>query len=177
MSLKTPAVPRSAGAADTGSSPRHAAGTPRSAHGRPRHVQSSGLSLPHGLVPVLLVGLLLFVAGCGRAGAADDAIREVGGDPAVGRALIRSYGCGGCHHVPGVQSAGGVVGPPLGGIAERVYLAGMLPNNPENMMHWIRFPQQVQPGNAMPDMGVTEEEALHITTYLMTLRGRAGRTF
>jgi hypothetical protein len=54
-----------------------------------------------------------------------------------------------------VRGARGLVGPPLDGIANRVYLAGVLYNTPENMMLWVRAPRSVDPLTAMPDMGVS----------------------
>ena len=93
-----------------------------------------------------------------------------GGDAAAGRAAIRSYGCGACHTIPGVPGADALVGPPLTQFAYRQYVAGMLPNTPANLVTWIRTPQAVVPGNAMPDMGVTEADALNIAAYLATLR-------
>jgi cytochrome c1 len=72
--------------------------------------------------------------------------------------------------VPGVDGANGLVGPPLGTIGERTYLAGQLPNNADNMIRWIRFPQSVESGTAMPDLNVTERDARDIAAYLYTLR-------
>jgi putative membrane protein len=86
-----------------------------------------------------------------------------------GKALIGKYGCGTCHTIPGVDNATGHVGPPLAGVADRVFIAGMLQNNTENMMKWIRDPQSVVPGNAMPVMGVKPDEAPLIAAYLETL--------
>lgn len=93
-----------------------------------------------------------------------------GGDPAHGAALIRDYGCGSCHQIPGIPDADGLVGPPLSNIAIRVYIAGMLRNSPDNLMFWLRHPQEVVPGNVMPDMGVTAPDARDIAAYLYTLR-------
>lgn len=44
------------------------------------------------------------------------------GDPDQGRLLLRQYGCSSCHLIPGVAGARGNVGPPLAGVAQRVYL-------------------------------------------------------
>lgn len=120
----------------------------------------------------LLLALgLLALQGCKDAAGADTLARKLtGGEPARGRELIASYGCGTCHTVPGVEQATGTVGPPLAGVAGRSYLAGRLPNTPENMTLWVRHPQEVEPGSAMPDVGVTEEDARHIAAYLYTLR-------
>ena len=93
-----------------------------------------------------------------------------GGDARAGRIAIRKYGCSGCHTIQGVQGAVGLVGPPLDHFAYRVYIAGRLPNTPDNLMHWIQQPQEVLPGNAMPDMGVGEQDSRDIAAYLYTLR-------
>lgn len=101
----------------------------------------------------------------------DRTARELtGGEPSRGRVAIRSYGCGACHTVPGVRGATGLVGPPLTNIGDRMYLAGQLPNTPDNMKRWIRTPQTVEPGTAMPDLGVNEPDARDIAAYLYTLR-------
>mgnify|MGYP006173881397 CR=1 FL=1 len=89
---------------------------------------------------------------------------------ANGRLLLRQFGCGACHEIPGVAAAKGRVGPPLAGIGSRVYLAGVLPNSPENMARFIRRPQEVDPRTAMPDLGVTEAHARDMVAYLYTLR-------
>lgn len=81
-----------------------------------------------------------------------------------------TYGCASCHVIPGVAGARGMVGPSLEGIASRVYLGGQLPNTPENMMLWVREPQKVSPGTAMPDLGVTEEDGRDMVAYLYTLK-------
>jgi cytochrome c len=101
---------------------------------------------------------------------AGPAWRVVGGTAQHGPALIIAYGCAGCHTVPGVKGARGNVGPPLTRFGDRTYIAGMLRNTPANLVRWIRDPQGVLPGNAMPNMGVTEAEARDIAAYLYTLR-------
>jgi cytochrome c1 len=69
-----------------------------------------------------------------------------------------------------VVEADGTIGPPLGGFGSRIYIAGVQQNTPENLARWIARPQEVQPGNAMPDLGVTEPQARDIAAYLYTLR-------
>lgn len=92
------------------------------------------------------------------------------GNASVGEHLIYNYGCGSCHLIPGVAEAKGTVGPPLQGFASRIYIAGSLVNTPENVLHWITKPQEINPGTAMPDLGVTERQARDIAAYLYTLR-------
>jgi cytochrome c len=95
---------------------------------------------------------------------------QVPGDAEAGRVAIERHGCAACHAIPGVPGAVGVVGPPLANMGERRTIAGRLPNTPENMARWIENPQEVDPGNLMPDVGVSPEEAINISAYLYTLR-------
>ena len=117
----------------------------------------------------VVVAALLAVASCGGA-AAERAAEMTGGEPARGRAKIRQYGCATCHTIPGIPEADGLVGPPLGRIASRTYIAGVLTNSPQNMIRWIRDPQGVDRLTAMPNLGVTEEDARDIASYLYTLK-------
>jgi cytochrome c len=94
-----------------------------------------------------------------------------GGDARNGRETIRRYGCSTCHTISGVDGARGLVGPPLDGIGDREYLAGELPNTPQNLMRWIQHPHAVEPHTAMPEMNVTEQDSRDIAAYLYTLRG------
>lgn len=93
-----------------------------------------------------------------------------GGDPRRGKTAIKVYGCSSCHTIPGVRGADGRVGPPLSGIASRVYIGGVLENTPENLIRWIQNPKQVDRLTAMPNVGVTEPDARDIAGYLYTLR-------
>jgi cytochrome c2 len=90
-----------------------------------------------------------------------------GGDGERGRLLLRQFGCGACHRIPGVAAAEGNVGPPLGRLHERVYLAGVIANTPSNLVRWIVDPQRVDPLTAMPDLGVTEPQARDMAAYLL----------
>lgn len=77
--------------------------------------------------------------------------------------------CAACHTVPGVPGAKGAVGPSLKGIAKRQIIAGKLSNSPANMVRWLMHPQQIVPGNAMPELGLTQDQASKIAAYLYTL--------
>jgi hypothetical protein len=61
------------------------------------------------------------------------------------------------------------VGPPLTSFANRSYIAGQLVNSPDNLIRWIMDPQGVEPGTAMPDLGVIPEVARDMAAYLYTL--------
>jgi cytochrome c len=92
------------------------------------------------------------------------------GDAARGPALMQHYGCAACHAIPGVAGAEGRVGPPLWAMGDRVYIAGVLPNTEDDMVRWLRDPRQVNPLTAMPQTGVSEQEARDIAAYLARLR-------
>lgn len=94
----------------------------------------------------------------------------LGGNPENGKLLLRQFACGSCHSIPGVANADGKVGPPLKGVAQRVYLGGVLPNTPENMASFIRAPHEAAPRTAMPDLGVSEAHARDMVAYLYTLK-------
>jgi cytochrome c len=92
------------------------------------------------------------------------------GDAKHGQALLQQYGCGACHRIPGVRNATGVVGPPLDRLGRRVYVAGTLVNSPEELARWIRAPEVLKPGTAMPNAHVTAEDAIDMVAYLYRLR-------
>jgi len=83
-----------------------------------------------------------------------------------GPALIQQYGCGACHAIAGVANARGEVGPPLTQFGRRAYIVGLLINNPDNLVKWLRAPQSVVPGNAMPNTGLSEQDARDIAAFL-----------
>jgi cytochrome c1 len=112
----------------------------------------------------------LLASACGESKIEKEAAAMTGGDVSRGRVAIGKYGCAGCHTIPGIESAGGTVGPPLTEIGRRQNLGGHVPNTPANMMKWIQDPQQIDPRNAMPDMGVTDQDARDIAAFLYTLR-------
>ncbi len=93
-----------------------------------------------------------------------------GGNPANGPAVIEAYGCGSCHTIPGVRNARGLVGPPLLWWSRRTFIAGEVPNTPENLVHWIRSPQTIEAHTAMPSLGLSDQEARDVAAYLYTLR-------
>jgi putative membrane protein len=99
-----------------------------------------------------------------------EALKMTGGDSGRGKEAIRHYGCGTCHTIPGVEDANGQVGPPLTKMALRTYIAGVLPNTPENMERWIADPPAVDKLTAMPKLGVADPDLQDIVGYLCTLR-------
>lgn len=122
------------------------------------------------MTPAAILGVLAALAALALAACSEAPRSPAGGDAENGRLLLRQFGCGACHRIPGVAAAQGNVGPPLGGVAQRVYLGGVLPNTPANMIRWIRDPQAFEPGTAMPDLQVGEDQARDMVAYLQGLR-------
>jgi cytochrome c1 len=119
---------------------------------------------------MLAVGLLLAatgaLGGCTGGQQARTYSAAIPGNSHQGRQLIVSYGCGSCHTIPGIYQARGVVGPPLYFFGRRTMIAGELPNTPDNLVRWLRDPRSVEPGTAMPMLGLSQEQAQDIAAYL-----------
>jgi cytochrome c len=124
-----------------------------------------------------LVGLLL-VGVIGAAGAAGGvkwyvnnqsetvARALTGGEPSRAPTIIRRFGCSGCHTIPGIPGADGLVGTSLSDIKHRVYVGGVIFNSPENLIRWIVSPQRFSEHSAMPTTGISEPEAIDVAAYL-----------
>lgn len=103
-----------------------------------------------------------------NSGAQDEDIARslTGGDARKAPALLRRYGCAGCHQIPGISGADGLTGPSLARFRQRVFIAGSLPNNAGNLVEWIFRPTTLHPGTAMPETGISEAEARDVAAYL-----------
>lgn len=112
----------------------------------------------------------LVAAGCGGSGARPSNLFAVGGNPQAGKELIIRSGCGACHTIPGIYTARGLVGPPLYFYSRRTMIAGELPNTPDNLVRWLMNPPAIEPGTAMPDLGLSKQQASDIAAYLYTLQ-------
>lgn len=119
---------------------------------------------------LLLIGAAALVAGCTGGQSKRPYQLGVNGDPQAGKQLVVNYGCGSCHTIPGIYRARGVVGPPLYFFGRRTMIAGELPNSPENLVRWLRNPPGVEPGTAMPNLGLDDQQAQDIAAYLYTLQ-------
>ena len=109
---------------------------------------------------------VLASAGCER-GSAEVA---TGGNAQRGAEVIGQAACGSCHTIPGIRSAHGVVAASLAAFSRRTFIAGELPNTPANLVRWIQDPPAVEPGTAMPKLGLSDQQARDVAAYLYTLR-------
>ena len=120
-----------------------------------------------------MIGLLsaaaLGAAACQGGRSEGEAVVVLGGDPERGTAVIQEVGCGACHTIPGIDGAEGTVGPPLNFWARRSYIAGEVPNTPDHLIQWVMNAHSIEPGTAMPDLDVTEQQARDVAAYLYTL--------
>jgi cytochrome c len=129
-----------------------------------------GVVLLAGLLPLILGGIATAVAMLRPHDPARELLTFTGGDAERGKQAIRQNACPTCHVIPGISEAKGLVGPPLDRFAERVYVGGVVPNTPDNLVAWIMDPPSIDPLTAMPASGISEAEARDIAAYLYTLR-------
>ena len=102
--------------------------------------------------------LPMFLAACTGAQDDDAEVRD-----------LMAARCAACHVIPGVPAARGRVGPSLAGLARRQYIAGRLPNSPDTLRRFLEHPQAIQPGGAMPELGLTPQQSAAIARYLAKL--------
>jgi cytochrome c oxidase subunit 2 len=87
-----------------------------------------------------------------------------------GEKVFLANACADCHQIRGT-SAHGAVGPDLTHFASRMTIAAVrVPNDPRHLMQWLRQPQEVKPGNKMPDLKLPNRDWTELETYLETLK-------
>lgn len=87
-----------------------------------------------------------------------------------GAQLFTQRTCINCHAISGT-AAQARVGPDLTHYASRGVLgAGVLPQTPENTMRWLKNPQEVKPGNRMPNLQLAPDELRDLTAYMESLK-------
>jgi cytochrome c len=121
-------------------------------------------------VRLAIAAMLMALTACKPSGATKLwASEATGGIPERGKDAIGKYGCAACHTIDGISSEA-MVGPPLTRMAARSYLAGSMQNNGTNLVHFIQHPRAVHNDTAMPEIGLTDEEARDIAAYLYTYK-------
>jgi mono/diheme cytochrome c family protein len=79
------------------------------------------------------------------------------GDVAAGKKLVEELGCLGCHQIDGT---GHIFAPDLSHVASKVHA--------DWLFSWVKNPQDYSPKTTMPNFRLDDEQAAHITAYLMT---------
>jgi cytochrome c len=110
--------------------------------------------------------VIVCLCGCGQDAGHGTAGRHA--RMAQAKVLIAEH-CAACHRVPGVAVAIGRVGPSLAEVGQQQIIAGHFLNTPDTLARWIQQPQQLLPGDVMPDTGLSFEQARLIADYLYTL--------
>jgi cytochrome c oxidase subunit II len=91
------------------------------------------------------------------------------GSAADGKAIFASSACVGCHTIRGVSA--GTLGPDLTTFGSRHTLAaGILPTTVDSVAAWIKNPAAIKPDAKMPALGLTDEQARAVATYLIGLK-------
>ena len=119
---------------------------------------------------VAIAAAAVALSSCRDGRAMPNYLPRTGGNASAGAVVIAQKGCGSCHTIPGIRGARGLVGPPLLFFSRRTMIAGELPNTPENLVSWVRSPQSVEANTAMPNLGLTDQEARDVAAYLYTLQ-------
>jgi cytochrome c oxidase subunit 2 len=95
-----------------------------------------------------------------------------GSDAAEGEELFQNFpsgSCAACHTVD-PNGEGSRVGPNLAHFGSRTtFGAGMFPNDPEVLARWLRNPDALKPGAAMPDYNLSEDHIDALVAYLQSL--------
>ena len=89
---------------------------------------------------------------------------------AKGKKLVETIGCKGCHGF-----AEGEFTTPLGkekDLVPNLKDVAAKVTGPQWIYHWIKNPRGFSPDTRMPSLRLSDDEALAITNYLMTLGGR-----
>ena len=137
-----------------------------------RRLSGTNAVMSYANLALIVFGCFTFVAGCRVSRTSSIPSKQVpDGDPIRGLAIVASgaHGCTGCHAIPGIRARGGVVGPPLGGMAQRSFIAGELPNTPDVLVEFLQDPPALVSQTGMPDVRLSLEDSRDIAAYLYTL--------
>jgi hypothetical protein len=84
--------------------------------------------------------------------------------------VVADIGCGVCHRIPRVPGAHGVVGPSLEAFGRRALIAGIVANEPGTLVRWVQDAPSIAPETGMPDLPLSDRQALDVAAFLYTLR-------
>ncbi|NJM39920.1 MAG: cytochrome c oxidase subunit II [Anaerolineae bacterium] len=95
------------------------------------------------------------------------------GDIERGKQIMFETGpCKACHFIEGTPVQGKVAPRHLTHFTTYPTIAQVegFTNNPENLTKWLKNPQEVKPGTAMPNNGLSEQQIADLVAYLGTLK-------
>lgn len=91
-----------------------------------------------------------------------------GGSPTNGEQLVESLGCKGCHVITERDREIRTTDVPYDVAPELTQIGSKV--NRDWLYAWIKNPEQYHPNTTMPNLRLTDSEALDITAFLMTQR-------
>ncbi len=91
-----------------------------------------------------------------------DSLQWQGGDPRTGALLFVARGCRGCHAIEPAEQSFSPRVPHLGGIGIKV--------RGDWLFNWLKSPRSYDPATAMPELGLSDDDARHLVAFLLTHR-------
>lgn len=103
--------------------------------------------------------------------AANSAVVEAG-NPERGKEAFMNGPCIACHSIEGTKAQGKVAPRPLTHFATYPTIAQVdgFTNNADNVQKWLKDPQAIKPGTAMPNLNLKAQEIADLAAYLETLK-------
>jgi len=95
------------------------------------------------------------------------------GDPARGKEIFTNTGpCKACHFIEGTTAQGRVAPREMTHFAGYPTIAQVegFANNPENLAKWLKDPQSIKKGTAMPNNNLKPQEIADLVAFLETLK-------
>ncbi len=87
---------------------------------------------------------------------------SIAGDPEIGKKLVKEIGCLGCHSADDAKANNH--GPELVNLGSKV--------SHEWLFTWLKDPKHYSSDTRMPNLRLTDEEAAHITSYLLQSKNK-----
>jgi cbb3-type cytochrome oxidase cytochrome c subunit len=110
--------------------------------------------------------IVSYLFGAGAAAALDPLPAGLSGSASRGKDLVTNVGCRGCHlmegETPDPAHRYRRFGPALTGIGSKTTARWVY--------NWVKDPKRMMPTTRMPDLRLTDQEALDVATYLVGLR-------
>lgn len=106
----------------------------------------------------------------------ESAVKATKPEVEAGQKVFMSKGCVACHTISGVSelapgARSRTSGPNLTHVGSRDFIAAhTLKNTPENIATWVKNPQAVKPGALMTNLGLNDQEAKDVATFLTSLK-------